>query len=188
MFAQHEAFQPAIQAIAPDEIPAIQKQVQEWSSSGIALCVTTGGTGFSTRDVTPEAVRPLIVKEATGFQHLMLQVSLQKTPMAALARPVAGVTKEGMIIFTVPGSPKGAVENVEALLKLLPHALDLASGGSGKKVHAAMGMPFRTDESSSGSPSSHACGHSHDNHHPHTHAKARTLRSMDTSQGGMLCL
>lgn len=152
----------------------------------MALCVTTGGTGFAKRDITPEAVRPLIVKEATGFQHLMMQVSLQKTPMAALARPVAGVTKDGMIVFTVPGSPKGAVENVEALLKLLPHALDLASGGSGKEVHAAMGMPVRSDQASSHQDHGHTCGHSHSHNLSHTHAKPRTLRSMDTSKGGKL--
>lgn len=171
--------------IVSDDITSIQKQVQEWSQSGVALCITTGGTGFSKRDVTPEAVRPLIEKEATGFVHVMLKTSLEKTPMAALARPVAGATKDGMIVVTVPGSPKGAVENVQALLNLLPHALDLASGGTGKAVHAAMGMPSRAGEPAS-QHSQHTCSHSHSHHHGHHAPKPRTLRSMDTEAGRKL--
>lgn len=185
LLAKHDIFQPALHAIVPDDLTAIQTEIQNWASDGVALCITTGGTGFSQRDVTPEAVRPLLVREATGFQHVMLKTSLEKTPMAALARPVAGVTKEGVIVITVPGSPKGAVENVEALFPLLPHALDLASGGSGKEVHTAMDMPARSTQAPIHSVG-HTCGHSHNHEqgHHHHHAKARTLRSMDTSQGG----
>lgn len=126
-----------------------------------------------------------------------MSVSLSKTPMAALARPVAGVTHDGMIVVTVPGSPKGAKENVEAILKLLPHALDLASGGSGKAVHKSMGMPerhLRAEQASQSSPipvastsSSHSHSHHHHHHHDHSHGHSAPVpRSMDVSKGGKL--
>ena len=191
-------------AIAPDDISAIQAVLTKWSSSGVSLAITTGGTGFSVRDVTPEAVRPLLAKEATGLQHLLLATSLSVTPMAAMARPVCGVTHEGMIIATVPGSPKGALENTRALIRLMPHVMDLASGGSGQAVHKSMGMPTRTPahnaagvgrpqdggtsvEPVAASRASHT--HSHDHSHSHDygghHAPIpRTIRSSDLSQGG----
>lgn len=149
--------------MVPDDIDKIQSALSEWSATGINLCVTTGGTGFSPRDVTPEAVRPLLVKEATGLQHLMMSTSLTKTPMAALSRPVAGVTKDGMIIVTVPGSPRGAKENLEAILRIIPHALDLVGGGSGKTVHASMGMPQRQ---------THPADAHQDQQHGHAHLPA----------------
>lgn len=196
LFADASLWSVSAQEVVPDEISQIQAKLLSWSSSGINFAVTTGGTGFAVRDVTPEAVRPLLAKEATGLQHLMMSVSLQKTPMAALARPVAGVTKDGMIIVTVPGSPKGAKENVEALLKLLPHALDLASGGSGKAVHKSMGMPERhvaaekALQSSQSPVASTSHSHSHHHHHHHHHHEhshghsAPVPRSMDVSKGG----
>ena len=168
----------------------IRSALQAWSSSGISLAITTGGTGFSVRDVTPEAVRPLLAKEAYGLQHLMMTASLTKTPMAALSRPIAGLTKEGMIIVTVPGSPKGAKENVEALLKVLPHALDLARGGSGKEVHQAMSIPQRnaTDIVEASQDANlhehHQKTHSHIHLHDHNGSKSRTVRSADVTQGG----
>lgn len=188
--------------IVSDDISSIQATLLHWSSRrGVNLAITTGGTGFSTRDVTPEAVRPLLWKEATGLQHLMMSASLSKTGMAALARPVAGVTSDGMVIVTVPGSPKGARENVEAILPVLPHALDLASGGSGKGVHASMGMPARStaeadsvNDTSNASHSHHqhhhrhhhhSHSHGHGSHHHHHHGPTpRSVRSMDISKGG----
>lgn len=183
-------------AIVPDDHPEIISTLGTWSALTeegqplVQLCITTGGTGFSPRDRTPEAVRTLIVREATGLQHLLLSVSLQKTPMAALARPVAGVTADGMLIVTVPGSPKGAIENTEAILKIVPHALDLLSGGSGKAVHKAMGMPERQTEGHAvdkhGITHRH---HQHHGHHSHDHGHhAPTPRSMDVSKGGMFDL
>ena len=171
----------------PDDVRLIQDTLERWSTSArIRLCITTGGTGFSPRDVTPEAVRPLIVREATGLQHLMLRASLDKTPTAALGRPVAGITKDGMVVVTLPGSPKGALENLEALLSVLPHALDLASGGSGAQVHNAMGVPSRVKgaDQQHANHQHHSCGHSHSHAHGHHAPRPRTLQSMDPSQGG----
>lgn len=184
--AEHaRSFEVAESTIVPDDVRLIQGALERWSTSGrIRLCITTGGTGFSPRDVTPEAVRPLIVREATGLQHLMLRASLDKTPMAALGRPVAGITKDGMVVVTLPGSPKGALENLEALLGVLPHALDLASGGSGVQVHNAMGVPSRGKGTMD--QQHHSCSHSHSHSHTHGHhaPQPRTLQSMDPAQGG----
>lgn len=191
-------------AIVPDEHPDIISTLCTWSALTdkgeplVQLCITTGGTGFSPRDRTPEAARTLIVREATGLQHLLLSTSLQKTPMAALARPVAGVTADGMLIITVPGSPKGALENTEAVLKIVPHALDLLSGGTGKAVHQAMGMPQRAIDlsgSDAHAVDTHGFSHQHHHHHGHGHERGHkpghnhqtpTPRSMDPSKGGKL--
>lgn len=185
-------------AIVPDEHPDIISTLCTWSALTkegeplVQLCITTGGTGFSPRDRTPEAARTLIVREATGLQHLLLSTSLQKTPMAALARPVAGVTADGMLIVTVPGSPKGAIENTEAVLRIVPHALDLLSGGSGKAVHQAMGMPKRDinpSDSDSHAVDRHGFSHPHHHHHRnhgHNHGNHSSPmpRSMDMAKGG----
>jgi molybdenum cofactor synthesis domain-containing protein len=93
------------------------------------LVVTTGGTGFGPRDVTPEATRTLLEREAPGLVHLMLTRGISATPMAALSRPLAG-TMGATLIVNLPGSVRGALENLEALLPVLPHALELLSGQS----------------------------------------------------------
>lgn len=195
-------FQVTETAIVPDEHPEIISTLGTWSAMTengeplVQLCITTGGTGFSPRDRTPEAARTVIVREATGLMHLMLSTSLQKTPMAALARPVAGLTASGMLIVTVPGSPKGALENTEAILKIVPHALDLRSGGSGKAVHKAMGMPHRPGEVSeceTQAVDKHGLIHRHHHHQAHAQHSAHghqapIPRSMDTSKGSRLGL
>jgi molybdenum cofactor synthesis domain-containing protein len=91
------------------------------------LIVTTGGTGFGPRDVTPEATARVIQREAPGLTHLMLQAGIKNTPMAALSRARAGSAANTLII-NVPGSPKGATESLEALLDVIPHALALLGG------------------------------------------------------------
>lgn len=112
-------------AIVPDEPLAIRSTILQWiDEENIALILTTGGTGFAPRDQTPEAVRPLLDREAPGLVVAMLTTSLAVTPHAMLSRPVAGIRRHSLLI-TLPGSPKGASENLQTLLPALPHALEL---------------------------------------------------------------
>jgi molybdopterin adenylyltransferase len=91
------------------------------------LVVTTGGTGFGLRDVTPEATASVLDREAGGLVHAMVAAGLEKTPMAALTRARAG-TIGSTLVINVPGSPKGALESLEAVIDLVPHVLQLLSG------------------------------------------------------------
>ena len=114
--------------IVADEIPAIREQLLELSEQPeIHLIVTTGGTGISPRDKTPEAIRPLLEKEVEGLSELMRLRGLESTDFAALSRSLAGVRK-GTLILSLPGSPKGSTQSLQAVLKLLPHAVDLIQG------------------------------------------------------------
>lgn len=92
------------------------------------LVVTTGGTGLSPSDLTPEATRAVLDREAPGLAEAMRAVSLGKTPMAMLSRAIAGVRGTSLVV-NVPGSTKGAVENLAVLLPILGHALDQIAGG-----------------------------------------------------------
>ncbi len=119
-------------AVVPDEIDAIQAVVRRWADEArVALIVTTGGTGFAPRDRTPEAIRPLLDREAPGLVVAMLSASLAVTPHAMLSRPVAGMRGQTLIV-TLPGSPKGARENLDTLLPALPHGLALLAERSGE--------------------------------------------------------
>ncbi|MCZ2121590.1 MAG: MogA/MoaB family molybdenum cofactor biosynthesis protein [Anaerolineales bacterium] len=111
--------------ILPDDESAIRTVLTEWSDSGeLDVILTTGGTGFAPRDVTPEATRSVIQKEAPGLAEIMRAESLKKTPHAALSRAIAGIRGKTLIV-NLPGSPVGAVENLQAILKVLPHAVQL---------------------------------------------------------------
>jgi len=96
-----------------------------WADSGeMDVLLTTGGTGFAPRDVTPEATRSIIEREAPGLAEAMRAASLKVTPHAMLSRIVTGIRKRTLII-NLPGSPKGAIENLQVVIPVLPHAVQL---------------------------------------------------------------
>lgn len=113
-------------AVVPDEIPAIVAAIQQ-SVAEASLIVTTGGTGLGPRDVTPEATAQVLEREAPGLTHMMLTRGLESTAMAGLSRARAGAIGSTLVI-NVPGSARGAVDGLEAVLEVIPHALDLLSG------------------------------------------------------------
>ncbi len=117
--------------IVPDERDVISGRLREWADdTGLELILTTGGTGFSDRDVTPEATLEVLEKQAPGIPEAMRAAGLQKTPMAILSRGVAGIRKRTLIL-NLPGSMKGAVESLEAVREALPHAVDVILGRPG---------------------------------------------------------
>jgi molybdopterin adenylyltransferase len=122
------------QMILPDDESAIRAALIEWADSGqMDLILTTGGTGFAPRDVTPEATRHTIQREAPGLAEAMRAESLKKTPHAMLSRAVAGIRGRTLIV-NLPGSPKGAVENLQVILSVLPHAVQLLTDGPGSEA------------------------------------------------------
>ena len=122
---QAQGWSVAKQALLPDDESAIRAMLASWADSGeIDVLLTTGGTGFSPRDVTPEATRAVIEREAAGLAEAMRAASLTITPHAMLSRIVTGIRSKTLII-NLPGSPKGAVENLQVAFPVLPHAVQL---------------------------------------------------------------
>jgi len=116
------------QKIVPDEADGISAQLMAWADGGgCDLILTTGGTGVSPRDVTPEATRAVLEREIPGIGETMRAASLAKTPYAMLSRGVAGV-RGRTLILNLPGSPAGAVENLEAVWPALAHAVKKIQG------------------------------------------------------------
>jgi molybdenum cofactor synthesis domain-containing protein len=113
------------QDLVPDERVDIQATLMDWTDNArLDLILTTGGTGFAPRDVTPEATRAVIEREAPGLAEAMRADSLRETPHAMLSRAVCGIRGRALIV-NLPGSPKAVRENLETILPALPHAIAL---------------------------------------------------------------
>ena len=124
---------PVTEVIA-DEAPEISQRLAALADGGqVAAIFTTGGTGVALRDVTPEATRAILDREIPGMGELMRAKGRESTPMAVLSRSLAG-TRGNVLIVNLPGSPKGAVESLNAIVELAPHVLDLLRG---KTEHGA---------------------------------------------------
>lgn len=122
---QAEGWSVTKQFLLPDEESAIRDLLITWAdSSELDVILTTGGTGFSRRDVTPEATRSVIERESPGLAEAMRAASLKVTPHAMLSRIVTGIRKKTLII-NLPGSPNGAIENLQVVIPVLPHAVQL---------------------------------------------------------------
>jgi molybdopterin adenylyltransferase len=119
----------SIEAIIPDEQDQIAALLRTWSDEQqLNLILTTGGTGLALRDVTPEATKAVIEREAPGIAEALRSISLRYTPMAMLSRGVAGMRGRTLII-NLPGSPKAVKECLEYILPVLPHAINLLTDG-----------------------------------------------------------
>ncbi|THH18195.1 hypothetical protein EW146_g2730 [Bondarzewia mesenterica] len=187
LFAQ--GYDIIYQKIVPDEMESIRGTVQEWCASGnVDWIITSGGTGFGVRDRTPEAIGPLIERLAPGLVHLMLNASLQKTPLGALSRPVAGIIND-TLVTTLPGSVKAVTEILDALLTggVVDHAIELIKGGSGKSIHAALASSTTVPSTiqkhlhTHDVHSHHIDGHRHIHSHSHEAPKPKSILSHDPS-------
>ena len=123
-----EGFIQVHRHIVPDESASISAKLSEWCDSGeVDLVLTTGGTGLSPRDVTPEATRAVLDIEVPGIAEAMRSETLKNTPFAMLSRSVAGV-RSGCLVINLPGSPKAVRECLEAVVSVIPHALEIIKG------------------------------------------------------------
>lgn len=123
-------FEVSFQTVIPDESDQIRKTLIDLADrEQFALILTTGGTGVSPRDVTPEATLCVIERVVPGMAEAMRAASMQKTPHAMISRAVAGIRGRSLIV-NLPGSPRGAIENLEVILPAFPHALDKIQGDS----------------------------------------------------------
>ena len=125
--AQKLGWHVLAEAIVPDEMSRIQETIRSFSGQGCGLILTTGGTGISTRDVTPEAIRAIMRVELPGFGEVMRTESMKITPNAILSRNLAAVVDRALVI-ALPGKPSGAVECLSFVQGAIPHGVAVAQG------------------------------------------------------------
>jgi len=125
-------FRIAASIVLPDDKESIVSTLREWAGSRIDLILTSGGTGLSPADVTPEATSEVIDKRVPGIEEAMRRVSLERTPFGMLSRAVAGIAGTTLII-NLPGKPTAAEENLAVVLPVLSHAIELLRGGNPHK-------------------------------------------------------
>jgi molybdopterin adenylyltransferase len=125
---ERAGWQVSVVEVLPDEAPRIAARLAELADSGaVSAIFTTGGTGIALRDVTPEATRSILDREIPGLAECMRAKGRESTPMASLSRSLAGA-RGSVLIVNLPGSPRGAVESLDAILELTKHIVDLLSG------------------------------------------------------------
>jgi len=118
----------SVTEVIPDEAAEISQRLSTLADGGqVAAIFTTGGTGLGPRDVTPEATRAVVDREIPGFGELMRAKGRESTPLATLSRSLAG-TRGRVLLVNLPGSPRGAVESLDAIVELVPHVLELLRG------------------------------------------------------------
>jgi len=119
----------AVRDVVADERDHIEARLRAWSNAPeVDVIITTGGTGLGPRDVTPEATRAVLDYEAPGIAELIRAAGMVHTPYAALSRQVCGVRNKTLVV-NLPGSPKAIAEGLEAILEILPHAVEMMHGG-----------------------------------------------------------
>lgn len=137
-------FEVVGRVVVADDRARIGAELRRLAAAGVALVPITGGTGFGPRDVTPEATRDVIDREAPGLAEAMRASGRASTSMADLSRGVCGV-RGSTLFIDLPGSPRGATESLAAIIDLLPHALDLLAGDTRRhpRGHGEDGVPHR---------------------------------------------
>jgi molybdenum cofactor synthesis domain-containing protein len=138
-FLEKNGHAVTLTAIVPDEVDPLREKILMMATSGLAdVVLTSGGTGVSPRDVTPEATIPLLERELPGIPEAMRAASLKKTVRAVISRAVAGLIGD-VLVINLPGSPKGAVENLEAVHLAIAHLVDKAKGDPSQCASSGQG-------------------------------------------------
>jgi len=132
--------------LVPDDVERVATAILAAVRAGANVVLTTGGTGLSPNDVTPEATRRVIDREIPGIAEALRARSLEKTPHGMLSRGVAGAIGPALVV-NLPGSPSAVRESLEVLVPVLPHAVELLAGESGEQTHGGL-RPPRTPQDS----------------------------------------